>query len=884
MRSRLLMVLYPRSQVGFLSELKGDHHSAYKAYSAAYQLLGESKLTEQSASEARLVAGLLSFKVCRLAFKLNLPRDAVQQFRQLGEQWRTVPGAAGLTWEQAAWQSDMAAAFGRLFCDAVSGGQVALQTQHPGIYFQLAAEHAISRRKLAESLCSAVTAYPSPDPLAGQATTEFYGQRAWRAGRTGEPDPARERAGLEALQWRERRVRHSAGILELLSRAVEQFRQHGCPRMAARLGLQAGEELLAGQEYSAALASLLPGLPACRAQGWPTITYTNLSTALKCAFLSCALPTYLQLCLELCGLPGRAAIWLPGEQKRVWANLLLVLEQGRPPLPEPSLTGKAERAGVGLASKQWTGLLGSSQTTQLELDMTGVEAGLVARVSLPPAARADHPVPVTLSLTNRGWGAVTVRAARCQLTAGQAWDWTGPPEEVQGGAERVWQFSWAGPGVAGTKLGVTEVSVLVGGRESLQVRLVCRNGSGSDVCQLEPRPAEVCLDTAVQLPALVGEWCRLDLTLTSGETETATGLELTCQLEEQGDPLVADTTVLATSPVRPAGTPPSHQPLVLARLEKLEAGAGAGAELWVRCSTPGERGLGLVLSYSLAGQPARLTTVFRLPAVPPFSFAARFLTERLEETDGAGTAEPFCVECMLTSLGPHALTISAAAVEPSGPVTLAGSVPPGSLALLPGASVSRLFSLLAPTERMLPQLDSQTVAPGRLVLSWSRQADHTLNQTVFDLPTLKLSRAALYVECQLPPFGLLRAALQADYKFYNRGQDIMEFQVTTEPSDSFMFSGPKQTQVKIFPRDCYTLSLVFYPLVCGRAPLPRMRLTSQENGAAQETLDRLLPSSLVVMPRQRLAEKQFRLDLDQMSLTQPVVIENLPYNYNVKKG
>ena len=115
---------------------------------------------------------------------------------------------------------------------------------------------------------------------------------------------------------------------------------------------------------------------------------------------------------------------------------------------------------------------------------------------------------------------MTARAAHCQLTAGQAWDWTGPPEEVQGGAERVWQFSWEGPGVAGTKLGVTEVSVLVGARDSLQVRLVWRNGSGSEVCQLEPRPAEVRLDRAVQLPALVGEWCRLGLTLTSGETET----------------------------------------------------------------------------------------------------------------------------------------------------------------------------------------------------------------------------------------------------------------------------------------------------------------------------------------------------------------------------
>ena len=38
-----------------------------------------------------------------------------------------------------------AAAFGQLFSEAVRAGQSAVQTQHPGLYFQLGAEYAISR-------------------------------------------------------------------------------------------------------------------------------------------------------------------------------------------------------------------------------------------------------------------------------------------------------------------------------------------------------------------------------------------------------------------------------------------------------------------------------------------------------------------------------------------------------------------------------------------------------------------------------------------------------------------------------------------------------------------------------------------------------------------
>ena len=56
-----------------------------------------------------------------------------------------------------------------------------------GVYFYLAAEYCISRRKLADTQCSSVISNPETDPLSGAASMEFYGQRPWRVGK---PEPS----------------------------------------------------------------------------------------------------------------------------------------------------------------------------------------------------------------------------------------------------------------------------------------------------------------------------------------------------------------------------------------------------------------------------------------------------------------------------------------------------------------------------------------------------------------------------------------------------------------------------------------------------------------------------------------------------------------------
>ena len=163
---------------------------------------------------------------------------------------------AVLEFEHKGWQSKQCELFADIFSEAIRNGLPAIQTQHPGLYYQQAAQHAIARRELAEELCASESApkvdrltlestkftyralllfqlspkaYPSgPDPLDSADKMEYYGQRPWRPGKVAlEPtDMELEQAGIQALLHREKNnSEHSKEIIGLLEKSISQFRQ-----------------------------------------------------------------------------------------------------------------------------------------------------------------------------------------------------------------------------------------------------------------------------------------------------------------------------------------------------------------------------------------------------------------------------------------------------------------------------------------------------------------------------------------------------------------------------------------------------------------------------------------------------------------------------------
>lgn len=86
-------------------------------------------------------------------FSLKLPKDSIAQFRSHTERFKSRTGPKELIFEHHAWMSNQYSTFAELFDEAIRQGLPAVQTQHPGYYFQLAATHATLRHNACQELC-----------------------------------------------------------------------------------------------------------------------------------------------------------------------------------------------------------------------------------------------------------------------------------------------------------------------------------------------------------------------------------------------------------------------------------------------------------------------------------------------------------------------------------------------------------------------------------------------------------------------------------------------------------------------------------------------------------------------------------------------------------
>nr|XP_029713935.1 trafficking protein particle complex subunit 11-like isoform X1 [Aedes albopictus] len=147
-------------KLGFISELKLDQLNALKHYRQTYANLDELRIVDTNCLEIKTIAGFVNYKICRLYFKVNAPKDSISHFKTHINKYRSRAGFKELVFEHWAWLSVQYSAFGELFCEAVKNGLAPLQTQHPGIYFHKAAEY-IGKRKEAFMQCTALGPPPT---------------------------------------------------------------------------------------------------------------------------------------------------------------------------------------------------------------------------------------------------------------------------------------------------------------------------------------------------------------------------------------------------------------------------------------------------------------------------------------------------------------------------------------------------------------------------------------------------------------------------------------------------------------------------------------------------------------------------------------------------
>ncbi|EDV96352.1 trafficking protein particle complex subunit 11 [Drosophila grimshawi] len=316
-------------KLAFVAEMRQEFSPAQKHYYQAYGNLDEIRITDANCMEIKTIAGFLNYKMCRLMFKLKTPRDSINQFIIHIEKYKSCVGFKDLAFEHYAWLSTQHSVFAELFCEAIKNGLPALQTQHPGIYYQKAAEYVIKRREAAQQASETLLTDVTPGQTPSNLYTEFFGIRALKTG-----DPVAEQQVNVQLCELERNFNHSAAIIALLSQAMAQFKIYKCLRFRKKLAIDMAEEYLRSGDHAKALTLYSLMLPDYRQEKWSTIFSDVLLKTLRCALLSASVTDYIACSIEALSLRHH------GEQKErvlLLENLWQVF-QSVPPLPQAQLT------------------------------------------------------------------------------------------------------------------------------------------------------------------------------------------------------------------------------------------------------------------------------------------------------------------------------------------------------------------------------------------------------------------------------------------------------------------------------------------------------------------------------------------------------------------
>ncbi|CAN7985414.1 unnamed protein product [Ixodes hexagonus] len=886
-------------KIAFLHELKQDPGVAIRHYKMAYIDLGELKTTDLNILEVKTVAGFLNYKLCQLAFLQNIPLDAIHQFRKHVDVWKDRIGSPRLAFEHSAWLSKQFSQFGDLFEDAVRLGLTAIQTQHPGFYYQQAANHALARKEQALKLCQNVTACPDENILKGADSMEFYGQRPWQAralvkGET--VSPQQEELGIQALQYMEKTtVNHSSLVVPLLSSAVAQFKKYRCPRMKRHLMVQIAEEYYANEEYDKALSILTHVLWDYRLERWRPLVSNILTTALKCAYLSASVPAFLMLGLEF------VSSWIQGSQEEkssVQTSVFNVVE-GNPPVAFPGMS----EANVGLADAAWRTALASRPKEPLQnLDMDHIIQSIECkvqfthhaffadqRVGLKVCLRSNCPLPIkanrlSVHFNNQHYSSLCVVEDESAALSGSSLHLV--PRRTQ-------SFSFAFlPRTCdvNTDIQVSSVHLCLGSRDSPGLTLVWnfdwlhagtpRGGlawepvpkkqfvSGEEVAfhqmpqlastRIHPRRPHLSVTLDHKPPVLLHEFYPLSVTIASEEVNALTEVFLSLGLADDLDPKYYSTThFTCEAPVVPQQVANKLQGF---HLDDIPAAGQRRQTILLRNSEVGTRRIFVKVEYKTDVEvddqnlccSCSKEIYFDLECIEPFTFSAKILNLKFQPIEVLRAEEQFILHVDLESRCPLPLELLSGTLELNSHVT---AVDKELKSLIEGVRLKKgevardLFCLVAPSA-----VDCAS-SLGKYTLQWKREQSPAVASQAVSLPCVEVQGCPLLLELQAPAHGSVRTPLTVSYLVHNRTLLVQDIELVMDSSDAFMYSGNKLLHFRILPRECQTLTYNLYPLISGYVPLPRMHLVLSPGTSAAATLDDLLaemlPSHIFIMPQNK---------------------------------
>ena len=335
----------------------------------------------------------------------------------------------------------------------------------------------------------------------------------------------REKEGIEALQYMERtKTKHSLLILQLQEAAVQQFLSFNSPRMKNQVQVQMAEELMIDQKYEEALKVLLECDEEYRTEGWLYLCTATLLKAIKCAFLTINLEIYIQLCLDLTSFQSECS---STDKLRIEQNLFLVMDL-KPPLPEPSLTGKSERASVGQAAKAWKDKLES--VGDIFVSLPALDSSINVIPTLPKTSKIGDKIYLNLMLSNNTNNQLTLSSLICKFNLSGFDDQCTitEPKTVEPNSRIQLSFNITPNSkhfgdlliVKTIQFSLEKFDKILFSKEYKCTKL------DSDGCKLGPRDSSITLDFVGEPVVLIGEWFNFKLKLESKEKTIAKDIEV----------------------------------------------------------------------------------------------------------------------------------------------------------------------------------------------------------------------------------------------------------------------------------------------------------------------------------------------------------------------
>lgn len=868
--------LFVRHQfkLGYLNELKQDPSAAHKHYLHAYNNLLETRTVDTNVQEVLTVAGFINYKLCKLLFALNLPRDAIAQFKTHIDRYKGRTGPAELLFEHYAWLARQYSAFGELFDEAIRAGLPAIHSQHPGFYYQQAAQYTSKRRQAMRSSCMAVTMYPPlPDPLDGPV--DFYGQRPWRPGRlSADPhDLFKEQTAIQALQYNEKYFNHSTSIINYLGSAISQFKTFHSPRMRKQLVVEMANEYYFCADYGKALTLLTHMLWDYRKEKWWYLASYVLNRALQCAYLVAKIQDYLQLSVEALS----KHIEVPNNDKnRIYGNIMSVL-RSNVPAPEPELPPSS----LAKASDAWRSVI-EKEPFDVTIDMANISSFIEVKPRFSQKKyRVDETINIELFI--KLYNLSTLHVKRAQLCVTSRTESIDIPVAQDVLLRRDTLNSYMShlkiePCNSGTDVRIESVTLVLdeGNKRKINMNFKleeCNRTSerhrelqhlslssnaefdsiaSLTVAHVTAREGRVALRVDNDGPALQGEWFVSTFTLTNHEHTRIYDMSISLSLLASTDNPSPDA---VTELTLGGADEPRVRELSSAALRPDESATHA---FYVKSNKTATTTVQIRLVYflDLPGLTAHRCIedlITEIAVVKPFDVTAHFLSLNFKTITKCYVGDPFILMPQIKILSPRPLEIENTELDVDDCFEFGNHLRPLSSVSGVHADEGNLASdALCVRARHKPKENSAHI--GLYNIKWRRIGTNA--RTVMSsmaLPGLPVVECPVSLHVSHPEVVTLQTCVPLRCALKGLSRSPVSLCVSVEGTDGYMFSGYKKMSVVVPPHGTIHLCFNIHPLTTGRTAPPRVTaVVFNEDGTREiisDMLDRTLPRLIYVMPK-----------------------------------